>query len=269
MPSFLCFRLHGPLASWGDIAVGERRPSAPHPSRSAVLGMLAAALGVRRDDADRWGLLDAGVHFASRTDAPGQLLVDFHTAQGPGEKLLRADEREAKKRKVSWHRPATRKAELAFPRAELDTLLSSRQYRLDALWTVALWANEVGGTLPWSLDGMRDALRRPTFAPYLGRKSCPLDLPLEPQLVDALDPVAAMAAARFGTDELLAPILAAGQGRATVQWEGTWPDLSPEQTVRRRDRVLSRTRWQFTEREEHQKAWNPASKGGNHVPEQG
>ncbi|BDG10094.1 type I-E CRISPR-associated protein Cas5/CasD [Anaeromyxobacter paludicola] len=268
MPSFLCFRLHGPLASWGEIAVGERRPSAPHPSRSAVLGILAAALGVRRDDSDAWGSLDAGIGFASRTEAPGQLLVDFHTAQGPGEKLLRADEREARKRKAPWHRPATRKEELAFARADLDTLLSSRQYRLDALWTVALWAKE-GAALPWSIDAMRDALRRPTFVPYLGRKSCPLDVPLEPQVVEAPDPVTAIASAGFGTDELLAMVIAGGRGSATVQWEGAWPGLAPEQTVRRRDRVLSRSRWQFTEREEHQKAWSAAPEKGNHVPEQG
>ncbi|HZZ84297.1 MAG TPA: type I-E CRISPR-associated protein Cas5/CasD [Anaeromyxobacteraceae bacterium] len=269
MASFLCFRLHGPLASWGDVAVGERRPTSPHPSRSAVLGLVAAALGVRRDDADGWGALDAGVGFASRTDSPGQLLVDFHTAQGPSEKLLRADEREARRRRAPWHRPSTRKAELAFGRSELDTLLSSRQYRLDALWTVALWARSGASTSIWSLEQMKEALRRPAFVPYLGRKSCPLDVPLEPQTVEALNPVAAMSLARFGTDELLALLLATGRGAATVQWEDAWADLSPDQTVRRRDRVLSRSRWQFTEREEHQQAWNPAPKGGNHVPEQG
>ncbi len=64
MTEFLCFRLHGPLASWGDIAVGERRPTSPHLSRSAVLGLVAGALGIRRDDADAWAELDRGVGFA-------------------------------------------------------------------------------------------------------------------------------------------------------------------------------------------------------------
>src|SRR5689334_9356211 len=105
MAAFLCFRLHGPLASWGDIAVGERRPSAPHVSRSAVLGLIAAALGIRRDDSDAWGELDRSVGFASRTDAPGELLVDYHTAQGPDEKLLRAEAAGAKKAGTPWHRP--------------------------------------------------------------------------------------------------------------------------------------------------------------------
>lgn len=266
MTAFLCFRLHGPLASWGDIAVGERRPSTPHLSRSAVLGLVAGALGIRRDDADGWSELDRVIGFASRTDAPGELLIDFHTAQGPDEKLLRAQEGAAKKAGVAWHRPATRRAELAFRRHELSTLLSSRQYRADAVWTSALWIRAEGAA--WSLEGIADALRRPCFVPYLGRKSCPLDVPMEPQIVDASDPAEAMSRATFHTDELLEAVFRNAAGKATIQWEGAWPGLEPSQTLRRRDRVLSRARWQFTEREEHQRAWDPGE-GGRHVPEQG
>lgn len=266
MKPFLCFRLHGPLASWGDVAVGERRPSMPHPSRSAILGLVGAALGVRRDDADAWETMDRAFGFASRTDAPGELLVDFHTAQGPEEKLLRAAEKLARKEERSWHRPATRRAELDFPRATLDTLLSSRQYRVDALWTVALWISD--DRAPWSLAEVSAALRQPRFVPYLGRKSCVVDLPLEPQVFEAPDPVTAMESARFLTDGFLAFVLACGAGKATVQWEGRWPGLEPDQTVRRRDRVLSRARWQFGEREEHQKSWSQPN-GGRDVPEQG
>jgi CRISPR system Cascade subunit CasD len=269
MAQFLCFRLHGPLASWGDIAVGERRPSAPHLSRSAVLGLVGAALGVRRDEGDTWGELDRSLGFASRTDAPGELLVDFHTAQGPDEKLLRAQAAEARKAGgAPWHRPATRRAELAFGRQELSTLLSNRQYRVDAAWTAALWLQSSGGETRWSLERLEGALRRPYFLPYLGRKSCALDVPMEPQIVEAVNPVSAMELAVFHSDDLLASVLFNGEGKATVQWEGVWPGLEPAQTSRRRDRVLSRARWQFAEREEHQKAWSP-QKGGHHVPEQG
>lgn len=265
MAAFLCFRLHGPLASWGDIAVGERRPSTPHPSRSAVLGLVAGALGIRRDDADELAELDRVIGFASRTDAPGRLLIDFHTAQGPDEKLLRAQANAGRKAGVPWHRPATRRAEVAFSRHELSTLLSSRQYRMDAIWTAALWLRT--GRARWSLEQLAEALRRPSFVPYLGRKSCPLDVPMEPQVIEAADPAVAMSRATFSTDDLLVPVLRVAAGTATVQWEGDWPGLAPAQTVRRRDRVLSRTRWQFTEREEHQCAWAPAE-GDRHVPEQ-
>ena len=50
MKDYLLFRLHGALASWGDIAVGDIRPSYRYPSKSAVIGLLAAALGVERDE---------------------------------------------------------------------------------------------------------------------------------------------------------------------------------------------------------------------------
>jgi CRISPR system Cascade subunit CasD len=266
MATFLCFRLHGPLASWGDIAVGERRPSLPHLSRSAVLGLVGGALGIRRDDPERWSELERAVGFASRTDAPGALLVDFHTAQGPGETLLRKEERRAKKAGRAWHRPATRRAEVSYARQELDTLLSSRQYRVDALWTCALWVHP-GEVVRWSLAEMTAALKQPYFVPYLGRKCCPIDLPMEPQVVEAENPVAALAGATFSTDAMLSDLSRAGSGRATVQWEGNWPGLTPGQTLRRRDRVLSRVRWQFGEREEHQAPWSGEEGEGN-VPQQ-
>ena len=50
MADFLVFQLYGALASWGDIAVGEYRPSQGQPSKSAVTGLLAAALGIARAD---------------------------------------------------------------------------------------------------------------------------------------------------------------------------------------------------------------------------
>ena len=53
MREFLIFRLYGMMASWGDIAVGELRPTFDHPSRSAIVGLLAAALGIRRDEEEQ------------------------------------------------------------------------------------------------------------------------------------------------------------------------------------------------------------------------
>ena len=49
MNDYLLFRLYGALASWGDIAVGNIRPSYGYPSKSSVIGLIAAALGVKRD----------------------------------------------------------------------------------------------------------------------------------------------------------------------------------------------------------------------------
>ncbi|WP_295540003.1 CRISPR-associated protein Cas5, partial [Thiolapillus sp.] len=50
MDDYLVFQLYAPLASWGGQAVGQERPSDDHPGRSALLGLLAAALGIRREE---------------------------------------------------------------------------------------------------------------------------------------------------------------------------------------------------------------------------
>ncbi|HNQ33369.1 MAG TPA: type I-E CRISPR-associated protein Cas5/CasD, partial [Methanoculleus sp.] len=76
MREFLIFRLYGMMASWGDIAVGELRPTFDHPSRSAIVGLLAAALGIRRDEEERLSILSNTCRIAIRVDAPGVLLRD-------------------------------------------------------------------------------------------------------------------------------------------------------------------------------------------------
>jgi CRISPR system Cascade subunit CasD len=53
MSQYLVFQLHGPMASWGVDAPGEVRHSHELPSRSALLGLLAAALGIRREEEQR------------------------------------------------------------------------------------------------------------------------------------------------------------------------------------------------------------------------
>ncbi len=50
MAQYLVFRLYGPLASWGLPAVGGDRQTGIAPSRSAILGLLSASLGINRKD---------------------------------------------------------------------------------------------------------------------------------------------------------------------------------------------------------------------------
>ncbi len=50
MSQYLIFQLHGPMASWGVDAPGEVRHTHELPSRSALLGLLAAGVGIRRDN---------------------------------------------------------------------------------------------------------------------------------------------------------------------------------------------------------------------------
>jgi CRISPR system Cascade subunit CasD len=234
---FLLFRPYAPLASWGEVAVGEDRPSHEYPGRSAVLGLVAAALGIRRDEQARLDALSASLGLAVAVYSSGHLLRDYHTAQVPS----------ASQMKKRPHR--TRADELALPRAELNTILSKRDYRQDALSVVMLWSR--GNAADVSLAEVRQALLTPRFVLYLGRKSCPPALPLRPQVVAADTLLEALSQADFppidglrGADrlqrvafdeDLPVPL---GQADATVF------------SVTRRDQPGSRQRWQFSDRTE-------------------
>lgn len=250
---YLVFRLYGPMCSWGDIAVGEVRPSTVHPSKSAILGLITAALGIKRpntarDDTERSALeeehsaLAQGYGFAVRVDAPGVPLVDYHTAQVPSSGTGR-----------NRRQFATRRDELlAVPRAELNTILSRRDYRVDALYTIALWARPGA---PHSLAQLAARLHEPVFTLYLGRKSCPLALPLAPQVVPADKILAAMDNAALPLPDDFARRLVPPNTRPALYWdEDGEAGLPVQHTFRRRDAVYSRRRWQFQPRSEHHAA---------------
>ena len=231
MRHHLTFRLYGPLAAWGDIAVGEYRPSFAHPSRSAVIGLLAAALGIRRDEEERQSALAEACSFAVRVDAMGTLLRDYHTTQVPS----------AKRGVIHY----TRRSELAAD--DPNTILSSRDYRCDAAYTVAI---SVRDGAPYSVQQLADALLKPVFALYLGRKSCPLALPLRPSVINATTLREALDSVSVPTDEL--PGVVKTSTQVSVYWEGgEVSGYEREHVITRRDVPLSRKRWQFAERPEN------------------
>lgn len=76
----LLLRLAAPLQSWGSESKFEIRRTCREPTKSGVVGLLAAALGLRRDDEAALAPLNA-LRFGVRADREGELLVDFHTAK--------------------------------------------------------------------------------------------------------------------------------------------------------------------------------------------
>lgn len=73
----LLLKLAGPLQAWGSAARFSRRTTEPAPTKSGVLGLLAAAQG-RDRTADLSDL--AALRFGVRVDQPGTLLRDYQTA---------------------------------------------------------------------------------------------------------------------------------------------------------------------------------------------
>lgn len=75
--SVLTLRLASPLQSWGAVSRFTRRTTESAPTKSGILGLLAAAEGRRRTDPIE-DLLTLSL--AVRTEQQGVLLRDFHTA---------------------------------------------------------------------------------------------------------------------------------------------------------------------------------------------
>lgn len=132
--SVLALRLAGPLQSWGASSRFTRRTTESAPTKSGVIGLLAAAAGIERGDDTQLAPLTA-LRFGTRIDQPGTRIRDFHTA----------------------HHGVT----------GASMPLSERFYLADAVFVAAL---EGDHTL---LTSLHHALHAPVYPPYLGRRSCP------------------------------------------------------------------------------------------------
>ncbi len=188
---YLRATLAAPLASFGGPAASGTRKDAGGPQRSAVIGLLSACLGIDRAAEDEMRGLSNRLGVLVRMDRPGDLLVDYHTAQSPGDASTKAWAKE-----YGGSIP-TRRMLLGYAKSmdDLDTTLSEREYRTDVVATLLLWDRRADGG-PGFLDGIAAAMASPAFTPTLGRRACPLSLPMAPWFVEAPDVVEALRAER-------------------------------------------------------------------------
>lgn len=222
MTEFVVFTLVAPMGSFGGLAGHERRGSHGWPGRSALLGLMGAALGVRRDDqAGQAGLDHWQTAVAVLNDGPP--LQDFHTVQAVPSANIK--------------RPATRRDALNALRANDNAVITRRDYRMDCAFGVAVW----GGADPAALVA---ALERPQFTPYLGRKSCPLSAPMAPRLVQAEDEETALTAVQL--PDYLPPLrplrIISDRPHQDARTEYLW------------DQPLDRGSWHFAQRPAHVRA---------------
>lgn len=156
MTALVLLRLEGPLQSWGTSSRFEERATGREPSKSGVLGLICAAMGVGRDDpavAEGGSLLAAltPLRMAVRVDREGVPWRDLHMAR--------------------FDRPP-RQPRGAKPMLPGQALRSVRHYLSDASFVVALSGD---GGMVAAIDA---ALRAPRWPPYLGRRGCPPSRPL-------------------------------------------------------------------------------------------
>jgi CRISPR system Cascade subunit CasD len=157
----LLLRLAGLWSSYGTHAAFRYRTTAPHPTRSALIGMFAAAAGRSRETAlaPHTHLPGAprytDLRLTIRIDRPGQAHTDYHTAGGGRP-----------------HKAGLRTSAGPYRPAEKSTHISHRCYLTGAVFTIA-----VRGPAPL-LEDIAEHLNHPRFNPYLGRRVCLPDEPL-------------------------------------------------------------------------------------------
>jgi CRISPR system Cascade subunit CasD len=154
------------MQSWGFASRFTRRTTALHPTKSGVVGLLAAALGIDKHGPDEAAEIAKLTALECTTVAmpkkhgerelPMLRLRDYHTIGGG------YDDEEWMKRPRAANG------------AKLNTVLSERHYLLDARFGVLL-----EGPLEW-LEEIATKLRDPVWGLWLGRKCC---IPAAPLLV--------------------------------------------------------------------------------------
>ncbi|MDD7970604.1 type I-E CRISPR-associated protein Cas5/CasD [Roseinatronobacter alkalisoli] len=168
MQSYLVFGLTASLGAMGELAGHERRGSLVWPGRAAIIGLLGAALGVRRDG--DFSALDALAISVAIFDE-GVPVRDYHTVETVPSAAAKS--------------PNSRPEALRTAGTHTNTTITLRDYRAGPLYGISV-AGE-------GLQAIAEALRNPHFTLYLGRKSCPLAAPTGAKVVEAETEEAALA----------------------------------------------------------------------------
>jgi CRISPR system Cascade subunit CasD len=256
MKEYLVFRLYGSLASWGQAAIGGDRTTGLHPTRSAILGLLGAAIGIKREQTEQLQALQNSVNIAVKQTVPTSLMRDYHTTQVPigNNKNLR--------------HCVTRKAELDecklqerfnSKNSRPNAVLSSRDYRCDGVWIISVYLTR---DAIYTLEQLKKALETPVYLLSLGRKSCPLGAPMMPKIVKTTE-------LRQALDTDFPSLLATekeepvnneerirlnANGLVSYFWEGDKGEFSEQGVITTQpwDEPINRERWQFKQRVMHQ-----------------
>lgn len=199
MAKTLLMRLEGPVQSWNATAGNKYRMTAPRPTKTAVVGLLANACGRNFDDP-----VDdlAALNYAVRADRPGHVERDYHTAGGGSYPALPRDRHfgldpdktgltfrpqtvNRPSKNVDPDKPApifgaTAGSGAANPKQIEEYLL------VDACFTVALTGDDT------TINQLAEALKHPARALFLGKKAHPMSAPPFLAVTDDADPVEAL-----------------------------------------------------------------------------
>lgn len=143
MTHVLLFRLQAPMQAWGVQSYFGVRDTARFPTRSGMIGLLCAALGLPREaDLAEFEPLRFGV----RVDRPGVMMRDFQAAQD---------------------------IYLSEGKTTSNAVIGNRYYLADAVFLAGVESENLD-----QLTRYQSALKNPKWLLYLGRRAFPLSKPV-------------------------------------------------------------------------------------------
>lgn len=166
--STLAIYLDAPMQSWGVSSKFQFRETGAFPTKSALVGILAAACGIDKhapDEAEKLALLTAlklTVVKIEKLNIPTSRLTDFHTVGGG------YDKKESLREKMSIPKKASG--------APFTTVITRRSYLTDAAFVAIFEGNST------TLEKLQAALLDPVWGVWFGRKTCLPATPLTPTL---------------------------------------------------------------------------------------
>lgn len=157
MPRHLLMRLEAPLIAFGGETIDNYGVIRDFPALSMVTGLLANALGYRREESELHSRLQSRLVVGARLDSEIQRLTDFQTAQlGASDKGW-----------TTWGAPEERRGG---PDSYKSPHLRYRDYYASLNVLVALRLEPA--TESPTLGDLAQALDRPARPLFIGRKTC-------------------------------------------------------------------------------------------------
>jgi len=154
----LILRTEG-MSAYGLQTFDVHRKINHFPTRSGIIGLLGAALGITRENHAQLYDLSKQLKIAVQVNQAGQKIVDYHTVQ-------------------NFRSP--------MGKIQKGTKPTYREYWCDSEYSFAITAEEA------VIDQLSKYVEFPVFTLFQGRKSCPLTRPLFDSIVDNANPANAL-----------------------------------------------------------------------------
>jgi CRISPR system Cascade subunit CasD len=184
MQDYLIIKLQGAMQAWGGHTYEDYRPSLIFPTRSAIVGLLGACLGLEREDIQALKMLNQSFQLTVRAN---KRKIEQRQRSQIGF-LKRSEDKFVSMQKITdFHTVQHARKVDGKPRPE--AIVSRREYLCDAEFTLALAFVK---DADYGLERVKQAIQKPVYTPFLGRRSCPIQRRLYETVVNAENVEAAL-----------------------------------------------------------------------------